>query len=200
MDSFGKGGDRMKRRHVYFGTAALTAGALLLAAGYWVGRASRPEEDLARTSPRTVYVIQEFLWRFRGNRSLLLQDDGRPGKPVRAFVERGRADAHCQKLNRQKRATANPFRYMPEGADGGGGSYLDQYNTLGETAILALLQAEGITPPVVASSTDFDAQAYVWTDWWEEHRQEWDDRLVERLWDVLDLLWFYEVVAVAVEP
>jgi hypothetical protein len=60
--------------------AALTAGALLLAAGYWVGR-TRLEEDPARSTPRTIYVIQEFSWRFRGNRFPLLQDDGRPGKP-----------------------------------------------------------------------------------------------------------------------
>src|SRR5262245_33627367 len=91
---FSEGGDRMKRWHVHFGIAALIAGALLLAAGYWLRRASRPEEDLARSTPRTIYVIQEFSWRFRDNRCPLLQDDGRPGKPVKAFVERRRADAH----------------------------------------------------------------------------------------------------------
>jgi hypothetical protein len=185
----------MKRRHVHFGIAALIAGALLLAAGYWVGRASRPEEDLARSTPRTIYVIQEFSWRFRDNRCPLLQDEGRPGKPVKAFVERGRADAHCQQLNLQKRATTNPFRYIPEAT---GGSCLDQYNTMGEAAFLALVRAEGLTPPVRPRSADEYDFAWVWADWWDEHRKEWDERVVERLWNALDRLYFYEVVEVAV--
>jgi hypothetical protein len=197
--TFGQGGDRMKRRHVYLGTAALTAGVLLLTAGFWLGRASRPEEDVARSTRRTIYVIQEFSWRLRARGDPLVLDDGRPGRPVKAFVERGRADAHCQQLNLQKRATANPFRYTPEATSG---SSLDQYTTLSEAAFLALLRAEGLATPVLSlrPSTDYDDQVRVWADWWEEHRKEWDDRLVELLWSALDRLCFYEVVEVAVEP
>ena len=197
--AFGKGGDEVKRSHVYFGTAALIAGVLLLAAGFWLGWASRPAQDRARSTPRTLYVIQEFSWRFRARGETLVLDEGRPGRPVKAFVERSRADAHCRELNLQKRATTNPFWYMPEPTSG---ACLDQYTTMGEASLLALLQAEGLTPAALdlRPSADYDYQAHAWADWWEEHRQEWDDRLVERLWDVLDLLWFYEVVAVAVEP
>jgi hypothetical protein len=189
----------MKSRHVYFGIAALIAGALLLAAGFRLGRASRPQEDTARATPRTVYVIQEFSWRFRGSREPLLLDDGRPGKPVKAFAERGRADARCQELNRQRRATSNPFRYMPEAT---GGSFFDQYTTMGAAAFPALLRAEGLAPPPADSLAhgDEDDLARVWADWWDEHRKEWDDRLAERLWDALDRLSFYEVVEVPAEP
>src|SRR5262249_6100768 len=140
---FGKRGDRMKRRHVYFGTAALVAGVLLLAAGFWLGRASRPEEDMARSSHRASYVILEFSWRYRDRSVPLVLGDGRPGRPVKAFVDRDRADAHCQQLNLQKRG--NPFRYMPEPT---GGSFFDQYTTMGEAAFLAFVRAEGLTPPV----------------------------------------------------
>jgi hypothetical protein len=116
---------------------------------------------------------------------------------VKAFVERGRADAHCRQLNLEKRATVNPFRYLPEGA----GAYaLDQYTTLGGPGFLAILRAERLTPPAGRLDGDFDEVAWAWADWWEEHRKEWDDQLVERLWNALDRVYFYEVVEVAVEP
>ena len=194
--AFGKGGDEVKRSHVYFGTAALIAGVLLLAAGFWLGWASRPAEDMARSTPRTLYVIQEFSWRFRARGETLVLDEGRPGRPVKAFVERSRADAHCRELNLQKRATTNPFWYMPEPTSG---ACLDQYTTMGDAAFLALLRAEGLTPPVLPSpSTDYDRQARAWAEWWDEHRKEWDDRLVERLWNALDRVYSFEVVEVAV--
>jgi hypothetical protein len=126
-------------------------------------------------------------------------DEGRPGRPVMAFVERGRADAHCRQLNLQKRPTANPFRYMPEATSG---SCLDQYTTMGEAAFLAFLQTEGLTAPAdsLRPSAAYDDVAWAWADWWEEHRKEWDDGLVERLWSALDRVSFYEVVEVAAEP
>jgi hypothetical protein len=187
----------MKRRYVYFGTATLLAGVLLLAAGFCLGRVSGPEESTARSSPRTIYVIQELSWRFRARGDPLVLDEGRPGRPVKAFAERGRADACCQQLNLEKRG--NPFGFMPEGTSG---SFLDQYATMGEAAFLALLRGEGLTPPILSRvpATDYDGQARVWADWWEEHCKEWDGRLVERLWTALDRLYFYEVVEVAVEP
>src|SRR4051794_32899058 len=125
----------MKRRHVYVGIAALAGGTVLLAAGYWLGRASRPEEDMARSPRRTIYVVQEFSWRWRHNQAPVIQDDERPGKPVTAFIDRARADAYCRQVNLQKRATENPFRYMPQG----GG-----YTTMGEVAFLAFIRAEGL--------------------------------------------------------
>ena len=38
------------------------------------------------------------------------------------------------------------------------------------------------------------------SEWWQEHRNEWDDRLVERLWNALDRLMFFEVIEVPAEP
>ncbi len=118
---------------------------------------------------------------------------------MEAFVERGRADARCRQLNLQKRAAANPFEYMPEVTSG---AFFDQYTTLGEAAFLKLLQAEGLNPPAhtLNSSADYDDLARVWADWWEKHRKGWDDRLVERLWDALDRVYFYEVAEVGLEP
>jgi len=187
----------MRRWHVGLGIAALVAGTLLLAAGYRLGRASRSEENMARAARRVVYVVQEYHWRWRHNRAPYLQDEGRPGKPVKAFADRRRADAHCRELNLQKRATVNPFRFMPDAA----GSYaLEQYTTRGGPAFLALLRAEGLTPPAVPQDGDFDDVAWAWADWWEEHRREWDDEVVERLLNALDRVIFYEVVKVAFEP
>jgi hypothetical protein len=187
----------MKRWHVYVGAAALIAGVLLLAAGFWLGRASRPEEDVPRSTHGALYVIQELNWRFRARGVPLVNDEGRPGRPVKAFAERRRADTHCRQLNLQKRG--NPFSYMPDATDG---SFFDQYTTMGEAAFLAFLRAEGLTPPAnsLRPSTDYDDLAAVWADWWEKHYKEWDDRLVERLWNALDRVYFYEVVEVAVEP
>lgn len=184
----------MERRHAYSGSAVFIAGAALLAGGFWLGRASRPEEDSARPTPQPGFVVQELSWRFRARGLPLVLDDGRPGKPVRAFAERGRAAAHCRQLNLRRRATENPFRYMPEAT---GGSFFDQYTTRGAAAFPALVRAEGLTPPAHAGE---DELASVWADWWDEHRQEWDDRLVGRLWDALDRLSFYEVVEVPADP
>jgi hypothetical protein len=187
----------MKRRHVYSGAAVLTTGTLLLAAGYWLGRTSRPEEVRTLSTPGSIYVIQELSWRFRDNRCPLLQDEGRQGKPVKAFVERSRAVTYCQHLNLQKRATANPFRYSPAATSG---TCLDQYTTMDEQAFLGLVRAAGLTPPVYSRPADEYDIAWSWGDWWEEHRKDWDERLVERLWNALDRLSFYEVVEVALEP
>jgi hypothetical protein len=189
----------MTRRHLSFGAAALAAGVLLLAAGFRLGWLSRQEEDRSRSARRTGHVILEHSWRFRARGCPDVLDDGRPGRPVMAFADRARADAHCRQLNLQKRATVNPFRYMPEATDG---YLLDQYTTMGEAAFLTLLRKEGLTPPALHSgtSTDYDGQANVWADWWEGHRQGWNGRLVTRLWNALDRLIFYEVVEVALEP
>jgi hypothetical protein len=70
---------------------------------------------------------------------------------VKAFVERGHADAHCRQLNLQKRG--NPFRYTPEATSG---SFFDQYTTMGEAAFLALVRAEGLTPPSQDSAAAYD--------------------------------------------
>jgi len=180
----------MKRWYVYFGTAALLAGVLLFAAGFWLGRASRPEEGVARSTPRTIYVVQEFSWRYRDRESPLFQDDERPGKPLMAFTDRARADAHCQQLNLQKRATENPFRYMPQGG---------HYTTMGGPGFLAFIRAQGLTPPADYPGGEDDL-AWAWADWWDKRKSEWDERLVERLWNALDRLSFYEVVAVPGEP
>jgi hypothetical protein len=180
----------MKRWYVYFGTAALLAGVLLVAAGFWLGWASRPEESMARSTPRTIYVVQEFSWRVRSSSSPGVQDDERSGRPVLAFSDRARTDAHCQQLNLQKRATTNPFYYIPKGAD---------YTSMDPASFLAFLRAEGLTPP-----TDFfpdDALTiWTWALWWDEHRSKWDERLVERIWNALDRLSFYEVLEVPVVP
>lgn len=179
----------MKRRHDYLGIAALVAGTLLLAAGYRLGRASRPEEDTARSTRRTIYVVQEFSWPWGSNSEPLIQDDERPGKPVTAFLERARADAHCRQLNLQKRATENPFRYMPQGG---------KYTTMGEAAFLAFIRAEGLTPPANFPNGEVDL-AWAWAEWWNEHVIEWGARRVERLWGALDGVHFYEVREIALE-
>ena len=191
----------MKGRYVYFATAAFLAGALLLAAGFWLGRPSSSEQGMASSTPRTIYVVHEFSWRFRARGNPLVLDDGSPGRPVKAFVDRGLADAHCRQLNREKRG--NPFRYLPEGLEGGGGSFLDHYATRGEANFRAFLRTEGLTPPDPEPSypsSDFDDCARAWGDWWEQHFKEWDGGLVERLWEALDRVRFYEVVEVAVQP
>lgn len=179
----------MNARHVCFGTAAILLGGLLLAAGFRLGRPSRPEEGAVHPTPRTAYVIHEFSWRYRDPRWPLLQDDDRPGKPVMAFHDRAHADAHCRQLNLQKRATTNPFRYLPAGA---------AYTKMGQSAFLDFIRAEGLTPP--AAFPGEDDIAWVWAEWWDKNGEKWDKARIERLWNALDGLAFYEVVEVPGEP
>jgi hypothetical protein len=188
----------MKRRDAYLGAAGGIVAALLLAAALWRGRALAPDAEVARTAPQKVFVVQELNWRYIGRGDPYVLDEGRPGKPVKVFVDRDRADAFCRDLNRQKRGV-NPFRYQPEPTDG---SYLDQYATKGEDALLAFVRSEGLTPPVRDSDPAKDYHGLYgepWVLWWEGHRKGWDDGLVERLWDALDRVRFYEVVEVALE-
>jgi len=158
----------------------------------------RPETDRARETPGTIYVVQELKFRYTGNRSQSVLDDERPGRPVKAFFHRDRAQAFCLELNRKQRG--NPFRYLPEGFEGGGGSFLDYYATRGEANFLDLLKSEGLVPPTLPPEPEFDESAPAWESWWEEHFAEWDRALVERLWAALDRLQFYEVIEVSVEP
>jgi hypothetical protein len=186
----------MKRRYAWFCAFTLIAGVLLLAAALWWGRVLQPEADMARATPQKVYVVQEFNWRFTARGDPYVLDEGRPGTPVKVFLDRDRASAFCRDLNREKRGV-NPFCYQPEPTDG---SYLDQYATMGEDALLALVRSEGLIPPVRDSDpSNRGLYEEPWVKWWEEHRKEWDDGLVERLWDALDRVRFYEVVEVTME-
>jgi hypothetical protein len=66
---------------------------------------------------------------------------------------------------------------------------------MGGAAFLAFIRAQGLTPPADYPGGEDDL-AWAWGEWWEEHILAWDKGLVERLWDVLDGLRFYEVVEV----
>jgi hypothetical protein len=172
--------------------------ALLLAVALRWGRTPAPEVEVARALPQKVFVVQELNWRFTARGEPDVLDEGRPGKPVKVFVDRDRADAFCRDLERQKRGV-NPFRYQPDPTDG---TYLDQYATRGEDALLAFVRSEGLTPPIRDSDPSRNYHGLngePWVIWWDEHCQGWDDRLRERLWDALDRVRFYEVVEVALE-
>src|SRR5262245_49430481 len=159
----------MKRRRAYFGLAILLVAALL-AAGYWLGRVSRPEGGGGPAPSRTVHVVQKFNWRFTARGCPLVLDEGAPGRPVRVFVERDAAAAYCRGLNRKEREP-NPFRYQPEPTDG---TFLDQYATMGEDAFLALLRSEGLVPPA-RDSDPVNRGLYEepWVIWWDRQREKW---------------------------
>jgi hypothetical protein len=187
------------KRYVYLGAAGGIVAALLLAAALWWGWTRTPEAEVARAIPQKVFVVQELNWRFPARGDPYIQDEGRPGKPIKVFVDRDRAWAFCRDLNRQKRAGQNPFWYQPEPTDG---SYLDQYASKGDDALLAFVRSEGLTPPIRdpdPSKGYHGLYGEPWVIWWDKHREGWDDRLVERLWEALDRVRFYEVVELPLE-
>jgi len=187
----------MKKRFGWL-CVVLIVGVLLLAVALWSGRLFRPAADVSRAASQKIYVVKEFTYRFTARGEPYVLDDERPGQPVKAFLNRESAQAFCRDRDRRKRG--NPFHYLPDGFEGGGGSFLDYYATEGEAAFLAFLGAEGLTAPVPLRSVDFSDDARVWGEWWNNHYKEWDEGLVERLWGVLDRLRFHEVVEVALEP
>lgn len=75
-----------------------------------------------------------------------------------------------------------------------------EHTTLSAADLLALLRAEGLTPPADFPSPGDDACAWTWADWWEDHRSGWDEALVARLWNALDRVHFYEVLEVPLQP
>jgi hypothetical protein len=187
----------MRSWHVCLCAAGLFVGAVVLAAVLWWGGVLQPEAGPEPSPPRKVYVVQEIAWRFTARGDPYVLDDGRPGRPVKAFLDRDRADAHCRELTRQRQRKENPFCYQPEETSG---SYLDQYASRGEAAFLALLRSEGRTPAVRAPDPSQRLFPEPWVTWWAEARgPDRDGRLTQRLWDALDRVRFYEVIELDVE-
>ncbi|QDU28258.1 hypothetical protein ETAA8_33580 [Anatilimnocola aggregata] len=154
-------------------------------------RTSSSIDNKITTKHQTVYVVHEFMWRWRSNRSPLVLDEGRPGKPVKSFLDRERAEEHCRALNLHKRAKSNPFRYLPEEGE---------YTSMDRVAFLAAVRAEGLIPPADSPEAGNDELAWIWFEWWENHRREWDNDRVERLWKAMDRVYFYEVLPVELVP
>jgi hypothetical protein len=183
----------MKRRHLYLCAAALVAGGIFLAVALWWGQILQPEAGRGRSSPQKVYVVQAISWRFTARGSPHVIDEGRPGNPVKAFLDRDRAVAACRDLNRQRQAKTNPFEYRPEET---GGTYLAQYTTKGEGAFLTLVRSEGLIPPVRDPDPYKELFPEPWVAWWAELK---DRQQADRLWDAIDRVRFYEVIEVDAE-
>ena len=145
------------------------------------------------------YLVQKVRWVYRDRAEPLLRDEGGAGTPVKAFADRDKAEAHRRKLHRAARKEAIPFEHgVPFGSPGSLPS-LAAYTSMSDADFLRLIDACGLEPPQLPEPGEEGAAAssYAeWCSWWYEGAKAWPPDVLDRLWDALDRVVLFEVVAV----
>jgi hypothetical protein len=129
-----------------------------------------------------VYVVQQIDWEYNDE----YYDPGLP-EPVRAFRDRGRAEAYRQEQEVKARRAAhcdNPFTYT--------WSYeLPDISSLTEEEVLARVRQANWPVP--------DGPPYAWSDWYDTMQALLPESELCRLYDLFDRVRFYEIVEMDLE-
>jgi hypothetical protein len=129
-----------------------------------------------------VYVVQQINWEYNDE----YYSPGLP-EPVRAFRDRGRAEAYRQEQEVKARRSAlcdNPFTYT--------WSYeLPDISSLTEEEVLARVRQANWPVP--------DGPPYAWSDWYDTMQAMLPESERCRLYDLFDRVRFYEIVEMDLE-
>lgn len=158
----------------------------------------RPEKVTVYTVTSVAWeYTDEYYYRLDGEpeiRALAEESDcgsGISSEPIRSFLTREKAEAHCLTLERKKRKGLNPFNY------GGLGVSLGSYTSLHADTFKERIRARGLEPP------KFDrrgrAEMGELYSWWEKVADDLTEEQRHAVWDLLDQVRFFTVVSVEVE-
>jgi hypothetical protein len=143
------------------------------------------ERDLELPSagpPKTVYVVQRLTWQYNDNWYDLGNDE-----PLRAFRDRGRAEAYRWELEQAARNEAHsPCRV---------GGPLGRCTTLSQEELLQQLRRFGVGAPTGAVPSEYDHPIFHNRAWWDDLREN-AATLFHRVWDLFNLVRFFDVLEV----
>jgi hypothetical protein len=149
------------------------------------------------------YLVQKVRWVYRDRAEPLLRDEEGAGTPVKVFADRTRAEAHCRRLHGAARKKVIPFEHgAPFGSPRALPS-LSSYTSMSNTDFLRLITSCGLAPPDLPPRGEVGAAASsyaLWCSWWYVGAKVWPPDVQDRLWDALDRVVLFEVVAVSAEP
>jgi hypothetical protein len=141
---------------------------------------------MATHNDRTLYLVQAVNWYGAGEDDLEDEDeafvcpDPTHGKPLVAFTTREAAKADAARREALERKGRNPFDF--------GATHADR-STMPEGVFRDLVTDLELTPPP-ARRLETD-----WAGWWERHKGELSAQQRRAVWDALDRVCFYTVVA-----
>jgi hypothetical protein len=122
---------------------------------------------------------------FRGNEGACRSS----GRPVAAYADRARAEAHCAELEAEARTHLSPFNFLEP-------HWMEDFSTLSreefEQQILAVVP--GTSLPSKPERRERD-----WAKWWDDLVDRLSDEQREAVWGLFDQLHFYAVVETALE-
>jgi hypothetical protein len=134
-------------------------------------------------TPRVAYVVQKVGWTF--NDQWYYRDGMEDDEPITAYATRERAEAERLRLECAGwKGAGSPLAY---------GSDLEDVSSLTEAEFIERLNALGLIPERLRGATDI-----YWRDWWEMVERELTDGQRQALWQMMDRLRLYEIVAVEV--
>jgi hypothetical protein len=113
-------------------------------------------------------------------------DDPLKGTPVRAFLDRDRAEDLCRSLEKQFRARTEPFSY---------GYELSHLTDFDPGPFRDWLLDAGLPVPDLPEESDRLGDLDFWSKWWDEMGPALSAEEKDRLWQALEKLRFYHVVA-----
>jgi hypothetical protein len=141
---------------------------------------------MAAATRKKVYLVQEVRWeRDWEDPEWLFCPDPEAGAPVKAFTDPNAAETFRRTLERQARAGRNPFQHGHELAD---------LTSLPEGPLRDWLLDAGLTPP------NGDLSPVVLSGWWDHHAEGMTELQRDRVWEALERLRFYTVVALGTLP
>jgi hypothetical protein len=153
-------------------------------------------------TPTEIYVVRRAevwelkpawfgVWSYKASKN---------GGVIRAFADRRRAESFCAKLEGRKRSKplspgVNPFvcsrKYEMQ---------YDQVSSFPEPVLDDWLRDAGLTPPVsLFPQPGRPRCSHDWYYWWRQTAPRMTPEQRRRVWEALDRVRFYEVVALPLE-
>lgn len=148
------------------------------------------------------FLVQKVSWTFVDNAEPLWRDEEGAGIPIKVFMGREKAQAHCRKLHRAARKKVIPFQHGAPFRKPNALPSLASYTSMSNSDYLRLIEECRLEPPDLPPPGEegADASSYAaWCSWWYEGAKVWPPAVLDRLWDALDRVVLFEVVAVPAE-
>jgi hypothetical protein len=148
------------------------------------------------------FLVQKVSWTYVDNTEPLWRDEEGAGIPVKIFMDRDRAQAHCSKLHHAARKKVIPFQHGVPFRKSNALPSLASYSGMSTADYLRLIEECGLEPPDLRQPGEegADASSYaVWCSWWYEGAKVWPPTVLDRLWEALDRVELFEVIAVSAD-